>query len=173
MNNIKKIFNYFLITIGVISIILFFGCCILNFIINMDINRFDYNSSKKETLKFLKNNKKELEIIALELRKTKASKNKPYENIRYATYENNLNFSFFKKLEYVKFDIDAFGMLGGQYYGLIYICDNKYINEDLFIYDENKETGNGNNKFIREKIANNWYFYYDDYDGKVNISKIK
>ena len=26
---------------------------------------------------------------------------------------------------------------------------------------------------IREKLKDNWYFYYDDYDGKVNIDKIR
>ena len=60
-------------------------------------------------------------------------------------------------------------MLGGQYYGLIYIKD-KF--EELIIYDGTK-LENGNNIFIREKLKDNWYFYYDDYDGKVNIDKIR
>ena len=61
-------------------------------------------------------------------------------------------------------------MLGGQYYGLIYI---KEYNDELIIYDEFKETGTGNNIFIRKKIKDNWYIYYDDFDGKVDIKKIK
>ena len=61
-------------------------------------------------------------------------------------------------------------MLGGQYYGLIYAKESK---ENLFIYDEKEETKQGNNVFIRQKIKDNWYFYYEDYDGKVNINKIK
>lgn len=58
------------------------------------------------------------------------------------------------------------GMLGGQYYGIIYSKNN----EEKLI--KNKEI-HGNNIFIRQKIKDNWYFYYDDYDGKVNINKIK
>lgn len=169
----KKTFKIFLITIVAIFIILFFGYCILNLLWKTDFNRFDYNKSKKESVEFFKINKKELRIIAEKLYEKKTSKNKPYENIGYATYKNNSDFSFLKKSEYVQFDIDAQGMLGGQYYGLIYIRDDIYDNKDLFIYDENKETSNGNNIFIREKITKHWYFYYDDYDGKVNISKIK
>ena len=57
-------------------------------------------------------------------------------------------------------------MLGGQYYGLIYSQNN----HDGLI--KNKEIG-GNNIFIRQKITDNWYFYYDDYDGKVDVKKIK
>ena len=40
-------------------------------------------------------------------------------------------------------------MLGGQYYGLIYTKDSK---ESLIVYDENEETKNGNNVFIRKKL---------------------
>ena len=60
-------------------------------------------------------------------------------------------------------------MLGGQYYGLIYIQD-KF--DELITYDGTK-LENENNIFIREKLKDNWYFYYDDYDGKVNIDKIR
>lgn len=70
--------------------------------------------------------------------------------------------------------MDAQGFLGGQYYGLIYSKDeNIYNGKDLFIYDENKETGEGNNIFIRKKILDNWFFYYNDWDGKVKIDNIK
>ena len=169
----KKIFKIFVITVVAILIILFFWYCFLNLVWKKDFNRFDYDKSKKELMEFFKTNKKELEIIAEELYEKKTSKNNPYENIRYATYKNDSEFSFLKKSEYIQFDIDAQGMLGGQYYGLIYIKDDIYNSDDLFIYDENKETSKGNNIFIREKIANHWYYYYDDYDGKVNIKEIK
>lgn len=42
--------------------------------------------------------------------------------------------------------------------------------DTIQIYDEKETTGEGNNIFIREKIKDNWYFYYDDYDGTVDIS---
>ena len=80
------------------------------------------------------------------------------------------DFDFKNKTEYIKLDLDSQGMLGGQYYGLIYTKESK---EKLIIYDEKEETKKGNNVFIRQKIKDNWYFYYEDYDGKVNINKIK
>lgn len=64
-------------------------------------------------------------------------------------------------------------MLGGQYYGLIYSTEKNFFDSrSLIIYDEHKETCDGNNIFIRQKIKKNRYFYYDDYDGKVDTSKI-
>lgn len=170
----KITLKFFLITIVIISTILFFGYCILNLLLEEDFNRFNYTSSKKETVKFLRTNKKQLEAISNELYKNKNLKSKPYKNIRYSTYHDDSDFFFSKKAKYIQFDMDAQGFLGGQYYGLIYSKDkNIYDDKDLFIYDENKETGKGNNIFIRQKIVNHWYFYYNDYDGKVNIKEIK
>lgn len=58
--------------------------------------------------------------------------------------------------------------------GIIYcpsddLIDNNYIE----IYDENAETNSGNNIFIKERIKENWYFYYDDYDGKIDIKEFE
>lgn len=137
-------------------------------------NGSNYNHNKKEVTSFLKSNKKELEKIANNVSKNKSSINNPYKHISYVSYSTidigiNIN-----KGEYVKFDYDARGWLGGRYWGLIYSKNNNAFNgEKLYIYDQNKETGNGDNIFIREKIIDNWYFYYDDFDGIVNIDEIK
>ena len=88
------------------------------------------------------------------------------ENIKDAGYYYDDYFNFKNNEEYIKIYIDAQGMLGGQYYGLIYSKNNE---KELI---KNKEL-HGNNIFIRQKIKDNWYFYYDDYDGKVNINKIQ
>lgn len=150
------------------------GYLFLQTLHKVEFGRFTYYSGKREIIKYLENNKSELENIAKELYKNRISKKKPYENIRYGSYFEFQEFTFLEKSTFVKFDFDAQGMLGGQYYGLIYSPDsNIYDGNDLFIYDENKETGKGNNIFIREKIADNWYYYYDDFDGKVKIEDIK
>lgn len=140
-----------------------------------EFEKFTYDSAKKETIHYLEENKKELESIADELYKSKSSKERPYKYISYSSYCDYTKYDFsLEKSEYVQFDMDAQGFLGGQYYGLIYSKDkNIYDNKDLFIYDENKETDEGNNIFIRQKISDNWYYYYDDYDGKVQIKNIK
>ena len=140
-----------------------------------DYDKFDFNSAKEETILYLKENEKELENIADELYKSKAKQNNTYKNISYASYHNYpKNNNSLENTEYVIFDLDSQGVLGGQYYGLIYSKNkNIYNGNSLAIYDENKETGNGNNIEIRKKIDNNWFFYYDDYDGKVQINSIK
>ena len=136
----------------------------LNSLYNNDFNKFTYQSSKEIAIKFLNENKNELEKTAKAVQESKVSKKDPLKNIYYVSYDE----------EYIQFDMDAQGMLGGQYYGLIYsINDNINGSEKIKIYDEYKETGSGNNIIIREKICDNWYFYYDDYDGKVDTSKIK
>ena len=61
-------------------------------------------------------------------------------------------------------------MLGGQNYGIIY---SKIDDEDFIVYDQKKVIGEGNNIFIREKLYDNWYFYYNDWDGEIDVNKIK
>lgn len=76
----------------------------------------------------------------------------------------------FKKLENVVFECKAQGILGGQSWGLLYIPSNEYLGEKkLYIYDEKEFKSDSNNVFIRKKLKKNWFFYYDDWDGKVNL----
>lgn len=163
----------------IIGVVIF---CIYIYVTNLgklfykrDYDKFDFNSAKEETTLYLKENKKELENIADELYKSKTTQNNPYKNVSYVSYHNYpKNNNSLENTEYIIFDLDSQGMLGGQYYGLIYSKNkNIYNGNSLAIYDENKETGNGNNIEIRKKIDNNWFFYYDDYDGKVQINSIK
>lgn len=142
------------------------------FIMGNDLNKFDYNSSKKVATEFLNDNKEELESIASEIYISKKSKENPYKNIISAYYVESFQDLYDK--EHIEFHMDSQGMLGSQSYGLIYSLDSNFNdNKVIKIYDQFKETGNGNNIHIREKISDNWYFYYDDYDGKVNVKNIK
>ena len=145
---------------------------IINSISNHD--KFNYNSARDNTINYLDKNEKELIKIANSLYENKSSESKPYKGVTYATYKDKSEIKKWNEKEYIKFDLESQGMLGGQYYGLIYSNDKDFFDsKKLVIYDENKETGEGNNIFIRQKIKTNWYFYYDDYDGKVDINKIK
>ena len=152
------------IVIILISIVITFLIFILGF--RLFVIK-DYNSAKKSSIKFLNSNQIELEKIYDKIiLNNQENASGRYKEKFYIYYSNDE--------KYIKLDIDSQGMLGGQYWGIIYcpsddLIDNNYIE----IYDENTETNNGNNIFIKERIKENWYFYYDDYDGKVDIKEIE
>lgn len=127
----------------------------------------DYERAKQRSIKFLDSNINNLQKISDEMMLSKLNESLSYKKVSYR-YHKNLN-----DKEYIIFDIDARGMLGGQYFGIIYCpMDDLLDGDSIEIYDENRETGRGNNIFIKEKIKEKWYFYYDDYDGKVDIKNI-
>ena len=131
---------------------------------NIFFKEEDYFSSKKSWIKYLNSNIAELEDL--------------FNQSEYISKESYLKLddgkSYIVKLgkngKYVELDIGAQGMLGGQYWGLIY-CTTDYLDGENIEIKGN--AGEGNNVFITEKIKDNWYFYYDDYDGKVDIDKVK
>ena len=140
----------------------------LNYLWQKEYNRFDYNSAKVWATEYLNKNEEELISLAKFFYKSKPQKGKKYKDIKYVSYVENYNYTPSGHIEY-NLDTQG-GALGGQEYGLLFVVDNI---EDLIIYDEFKETGTGNNIFIKEKIKDNWYFYYNDYDGKTDYNKIK
>lgn len=174
--NIKLISVLFVFLLFIIA--LKFG---LIFFWEKKCNKFDYNSSKKATTIFLEKHKKKLEEIGKDIYQNRQCIEKPYKNILSVCF-NSFKSDHFKdnnseiyEKEYVIFSIESQGIVsGGQYYGLIYSVTDDLINDKkIQIFDEYKETGEGNNIFIREKISENWYFYYDDYDGKVNLESVR
>ena len=129
------------------------------------MNNSDYYRAKKETLKFLDKNITKLEEISKESLSKKDKETYEFKTKKYHFAENDGK-------EYIVININAQGMLGGQYWDLIY-CEDDYLDGNTIdIYDEYKETGSGNNIFILEKIRDNWYFSYQDWDGKVDTTKI-
>lgn len=120
--------------------------------------KLNYTNSKKEAISILNRNKEKISDIAKTVYNTKESINNPIDNITYVSYSDSNHIN----KEYVQFDIDTRGMLGGQYYGLIYSNDDIIDGNIKKIHEKN-----GNNTFIYEKIEDNWYFYYFDYDGKT------
>lgn len=126
-----------------------------------------YETVRKESIEFLENNYIDLTKLCENLILEKGNKSTKYEG-RYVAY------SYLDGKEYVTVEIGAQGFLGGQYWGVIYSPNEDYLNgKNIEIYDEYKLTGDGNNIVIYEKIKNKWYFFYKDYDGKVDTSKIK
>lgn len=160
----KKIILIVLLAIISPIILLALFIEVLDLLWESDFNKFNYDSAKEITVNYFYENEDELnKLLIREINKKNNKKctDKPYKKIDSVCYFDD---------DYIEFNMDAQGMLGGQYYGLKY---NTKANKDLIIYDEFKETGNGNNIFIEQRIKGNWFFYYRDWDGKVDISKIK
>lgn len=158
------------VIIYLISVIVIISLGLLVFSVLTNKNEFSYEEAKMNAEKYLNKNEHQLTKLVNELYESKASKKDSMKGVSYASYVNRDDFDFKNQIEYIKMDLDSQGMLGGQYYGLIYTNESK---EKLIVYDENEITQKGNNIFIRQKIKGNWYFYYEDYDGKVNVDKIK
>ena len=64
--------------------------------------------------------------------------------------------------KYVKFDIGAQGLLGGQYWSLIYCPDETFCGESVRYSSKEPE---GNNIIKAERLDGNWWYYWVDYDG--------
>lgn len=156
--------------IVVLTLIFLVFVMVFNSSYKKENNKFDYFSAKENTIKYLDNNKDALNEIVEKLIDTKGSIKNPTKEISFATYDYLSDFNFKEKTEYVIFYLDGQGMLGGQNYGIIY---SKIDDEDFIVYDQKKVTGEGNNIFIREKLYDNWYFYYNDWDGEIDVNKIK
>ncbi len=140
----------------------------LCFVITGCSNTNHYEKCKDKSISFLDKNEEKLTEVAEDLMQKEDGASYRFKDKYYCGYSKGDNVS------YVKIDIDAQGMLGGQYWGIIYCPNNNFIdgNSTIEIYDEKQTNEDGNNIFVKEKIKENWYFYYDDYDGKIDISTI-
>lgn len=140
---------------------------VLEIFIFYHFNTSDYEKAERESIKFLNNNIDELQNFSDEIITNKSKNNGNYKN-KVCSYHRTSN-----SVYYVQFDIDLQGIQGGQYWGLIYCPTNNLLknNSNIEIINQN-ETGEGNNIFIKKKIQDKWYFYYDDYDGQVDVNSI-
>ena len=126
------------------------------------IEKYDYITAKTETIKYLGNS-----INSLESRCNMVLENKPEKCVTYDELAYCYNDVDGK--ENIEIGINSQGFLGGQYWGLIYSKDDLLDGEDISI----EKSNSGNNILIKQKIQNNWYFHYYDYDGQVNTDDIK
>ena len=122
---------------------------------------YDYFSAKEAVIKYLDENINDLELYSNLVLENKPKKCVDYYDISYCygTSDNK---------EYVSISVGSQGFLGGQYWGLIYSKDDILNGKTIDIYDDKY----GKNYFIKRKIKDNWYFTYDDYDEKVDITSV-
>ncbi len=112
-----------------------------------------YSSAKDECESFLENNREDLEEIAVDLLIKQMDISGHYKE-RYYSY--NL------REDYVEFNIDAQGMLGGQYWSLIYTRNGVLFGEtEEYLYEQT----DGNNIIRGEKLDEHWWYLWKDYDG--------
>jgi len=179
----KKVVKVILLSIGCVLGGIILLLLTLLIVDKCFLHRYDFITAVENCDKFLSNNIDDLTQIANRVLSTKSVERDVkikgvFRPIRYISYYNGTNYPEYydmAKEEYVSIDLDAQGMLGGQYWGLLYIPENSYHGEeDIYIWDEKKERGEGNNIMIRGKLRDNWFFYYDDYDGFIEyIDEIK
>ena len=112
-----------------------------------------YTTAKTECENVLEEHRVQLEECALDaLNKEKAFFDKclDYDYIGYPD------------VGYVVFSIDAQGMLGGQYWELVYTQDGTYYNQTETYQ---REETSGNNVTKAERLDDHWWYVWTDYDG--------
>ena len=117
-----------------------------------------YSAAKKECEKALAEHRTEMEQIAADALEGNGASGKFYDNYYYVDPENG----------YVVYEIDAQGMLGGQYWELVYTTDGTFGGEtESYLYEE---TG-GNNIRKAEKLDAHWWYLWTDYDGTARSNQ--
>lgn len=144
----KKLIFISIICVAVIT----FATVGLGFFIDSIIPK-TYSSAKKECEKILNKYQVQMEEIAVNSLKSSRNVSGNFKEYFYSSY---------KKDGYVKFDISEQGMLGGQYWDLVYTADGTFNGETKsFLY---KQTS-GNDIIRAEKINEHWWYLWTDYDG--------
>ena len=148
MTKRKKIFMISSISIVVVAILIIGVSWLLNVIIPKI-----YSSAKKQCQRVLKKHQAQMEEVAVDALESGKDISGEYLDYYYSCDSDE---------EYVEFDIDAQGMLGGQYWGLVYTEDGTLWGEtEEYLYEE----ALGNNIMRAERIDEHWWFLWTDYDG--------
>ncbi|MBQ9081876.1 MAG: hypothetical protein IJY28_00055 [Clostridia bacterium] len=112
-----------------------------------------YSTAKKSSEGFLRNNADAMEEIASALLREGKEKSGHYKDHAYAYTAGQ---------DFVAFEMDSQGMLGGQYWSLIYTSDDTgYGKSERYVHEET----DGNNIYIAERLDDHWWFLWTDYDG--------
>ena len=145
MNKRKNIVVISVICVSVIAIIVS-----LYFFVN-SVTPKTYTSAREECKKVLNKYQIEMEQIAID--SLISNNSGDFRDYFYSCYQEE---------GFVKFDIDAQGFLGGQYWELVYTQDGKFYGEsESYLHEET----NGNNIVRAEKINEHWWYLWTDYDG--------
>lgn len=166
MKSNKKIFKFLIIIIFVFFVFLTIITSISK------LNKIDYIKAKNQCEEILDNDIYQMTKLSNEYLNNKILDVNEYK--KFEIIYHNKEWILGNDMEYVEFKINQQGMLGGQYWGLLYIPSNEYLGEsELYIYNEKNVKNSGNNIFVRKKLKDNWFFYYDDFDGIVDLKTIK
>lgn len=110
-----------------------------------------YSSAKIECEKFLKKYRVDLERIAQDTLSADIDFSDEYKG---HSYHKDVQTGC------VQFRMDSQGMLGGQYWYLVYTGDGTYYGQT----DEYFEKWDSNNVTKAEHLEGNWWFLWQDYD---------
>lgn len=138
----------------IVSVIVFLVLAIALSLVVLAIMPKTYSSAQKSTKRFLDRNSDELTEIANDAISGGREVSGYYKD-RYYSYTPTQN--------YVEFNIDAQGFLGGQYWSLVYTPDGMFHGETQELLK--KETNGGNNILRATRIDEHWWFTWIDYDG--------
>ncbi len=134
-----------------------------------------FSQAKEQTVKFFEKNQNDFETAKDTILTAKSADDVSIKNISY------ISFDTVETSDMITFDYDAQGMLGGQYWGIVFSSDDiPGIDNSIPTLTESETKGiyyweesDGNNIFAMERITENWFFYYFDYDGHLNISDFR
>lgn len=124
-----------------------------------------FKETKQETKEFVLNNVDVLSEKVVDILSKKSADGITYDNGKTIDYKE------YDYSNYVVFGYDAQGMLGGQYWGFYYSTNDVPIGDQGYELDLTKskdgwywQEPDGNNYYYTEKITDNWFFSYTDYD---------
>lgn len=118
-----------------------------------------YSTAKIECEKILSKHQTEMEEISNNLLKSRTNGHGHYNEWFYIYYPEE---------KFVKFELDGQGMLGGQYWDLVYTSDGTYYGEkESYLFEES----DGNNIVKAERLDGHWWYVWTDYDGTDRSSK--
>lgn len=165
MNTIKShyfiwVFVYIVLSIGIIITILIP-------VKTYKFKRCTYDMAKDETLKYLEEKTVEIEKLSKEYLQEKNPKCKQNDELLYCygKYHNKEIITISLSNNYYKLDNNY---IGENEWGIIYSLNDLLDNKNISIIQPENE----NYIFVKEKMQEHIYFYYDDYDGLVDIKEL-
>jgi hypothetical protein len=137
------------------------------------IGKKDYEQAKSHTIMFITDYKDDIETVKNDVVDNKSADNTSLEGVRYISYEA------YEDGIFIFFDYDGQGMLGGQYWGFYYSSNDiprvQYDYQGKIALAQAGEKGCyywwdeiGSNLYATERIEENWFFYYMDYDNNMH-----
>lgn len=124
-----------------------------------------YSDAKKSGEKFLSKHQTEMTALAVEYLNTPQTGVNPnvceYRGHSYYLFIGPHGKTDDGECQYVAFDVDSQGFVGGQYWSLIFCPDGTFCGQSETYRGESS----GNNIEKAEKISGNWWFYWLDTDG--------